>query len=85
MIDLYKYTGIHVYNDRLNERIYTCYKYNGESVVDYLLAPPGAFASTENFMVCNRNVHSDRSGLSFFLTDKTNGLHPSNKHTQQRI
>ena len=84
LIDLCKYTGLQICNGRLNESIYTCYKYNGESVVDYLLAPPGAFASIDNFKVCDKTVYSDHSALSFSLTNVTNGLHPVNKHTQQR-
>ena len=84
LIDLCKYTGLQICNGRLNESIYTCYRYNGESVVDYLLAPPGAFASIENFKVCDKTVYSDHSALSFSLTNRTNGLHPVNKDTQQR-
>ena len=84
LIDLCKYTGLQICNGRLNESICTCYKYNGESVVDYLLAPPGAFASIENLKVCDKTVYSDHNALSFSLTNRTNGLHPVNKHAQKR-
>ena len=43
LLDLCKYTGLQICNGRLCDSSYTCYKYNGESVVDYLLAPPNIF------------------------------------------
>ena len=39
LIDLCKYTGLQICNGRLCASKHTCCKYNGESVVDYLLAP----------------------------------------------
>ena len=75
LIDLCKYTGLQICNGRLCESAHTCYKYNGESVVDYLLAQPDAFAAIENFHIRDKSVYSDHCALSFSLTGKSQGTH----------
>ena len=75
LIDLRKYTGLQICNGRLCESVHTCYKYNGESVVDYLLAQPDAFEAIENVHICNKSVYSDHCALSFSLTGKSQGTH----------
>ena len=75
LIDLCKYTGLHICNGIQCESAHTCYKYNGESVVDYLLAQPDAFAAIENFHICDKSVYSDHCALSFSLTGKLHGTH----------
>ena len=42
LIEMCKYTGLQICNGRLTKSAFTCYKHNGESVVDYLLATPNA-------------------------------------------
>ena len=73
LIDLCKYTGLQICNGRLCESAHTCYKYNRESVVDYLLAQPDAFAAIANFHICDKSVYSDHCALSFSLTGKLQG------------
>ena len=73
-IHLCEYTGLQICNGRLCESAYTCYQYNGESVVDYLLAPPNAVAAIGKLEVCDKSVYSDHCALSFSLTGKLHGI-----------
>ena len=82
LIDLCKYAGLQICNGRLCDSGYTCYKYNGESVVDYLLAPPNAFTTIGNFKICDKLVYSDHCALSFSLLDKTPHLHNGKDRTK---
>ena len=80
LIDLCKYTGLQICNGRLCESAYTCYRYNGESVVDYLLAPPNAVAAIGKLEVCDKSVYSDHCALSFSLSGKLHGMKSGKKH-----
>ena len=68
LIDLCKYAGLQICNGRLCASKYTCYKYNGESVVDYLLAPSNFFDIIINFQIFDKLVYSDHCALSFALS-----------------
>ena len=47
---------------------HTCYEYNGESVVDYLLAPSNFFEMIRNYQIFDKLVYSDHCALSFALS-----------------
>ena len=83
LIDLCKYTGLQICNGRLCESAYTCYRYNGESVVDYLLAQPNAVAAIGKLEVCDKSVYSDHCALSFSLSGKLHGMKSGKKHLRQ--
>ena len=68
LIDLCKYAGLQICNGWLCASKHTCYKYNGESVVDYLLAPPNLFEMIRNFQIFDKLVYSDHCALSFALS-----------------
>ena len=68
LIDLCKYAGLQICNGRLCASKHTCYKYNGESVVDYLLAPSNFFYMIRNFQIFDKLVYSDHYALSFALS-----------------
>ena len=44
-----KYAGLQICNDRLCASKHTCYEYNGDSVVDYLLTSPNFFWHDQKF------------------------------------
>ena len=69
LLDLYKYIGLQICNGRLCDSSNTCYKYNGESVVDYLLALPNTFCLIKHFQILDGMVHSDHCALSFSLSN----------------
>ncbi len=47
---------------------FTCYKYNGQSSVDYCLVSPGLFDRVSTFSVCNFLPHlSDHCGIEVVL------------------
>ena len=68
LIDLCKYAGLQICNGRLCASKHTCYKYNGESVVDYLLAPPNCFDMIRNFQIFDKLVFSYHCALSSALS-----------------
>ena len=84
LIDLCKYAGLQICNGRLCGSGYTCYKYNGESVVDYLLAPPNAFTTIGDFKICDKLVYSDHCALSFSLLGESPHLHNGKDRTRPK-
>ena len=76
IIDLCNYTGLQICNGRLCESAYTCLRYNGGSVVDYLLVPPNAVTAIGKLEVCDKSVYSDHCALSFALMGKLHGINP---------
>ena len=83
LLDLCKSTGLVICNGRLgqdeNTGKMTCYTYNGESVVNYLLAKYSNFSQIMNFCVQDYGPYSNHAPVSFDI--KINTALP-NTHTK---
>ena len=67
MIDVCKCTGLQICNGRLSESIFTCYRHNGESVVDYLLAPTNLWKIISKLRILDKIAYSDHCPISFSI------------------
>ena len=75
LIELCKISGFEIQNGRNNlSEGFTCYRYNGQSTVDYLLSSNENSKLIKNFQVQSRTVDSDHCSLTFSLPakEKTN-------------
>ena len=74
LIDLCKMSGYGIQNGRINEHssVFTCYRHNGQSCVDYLLSNYEYSHLITNFVVQPRTVDSDHCALTFSLPMKQN-------------
>ena len=82
LINLCKTTGYQIQNGRINEKsnVFTCYRHNGQSAVDYLLARNDSAYLIQDFEVQPHTVNSDHSALTFSLPAKQITLHsPASK------
>ena len=73
LIELCKTSGYEIQNGRYNDssRCFTCFRYNGQSAVDYLLSKNENTALIKNFTVQPRTIDSDHCALTFSLPAKT--------------
>ena len=69
LLDLCKATNLRIVNSRLFENTdkMTCYTYNGESMIDYILTKSKHFEAFANVTVHNYNEFSNHAPISFSL------------------
>ena len=68
LLEMCKYSNLQIMNGRQNyPNNYTCHRYSGKSVVDYLLCHPTFKPSLMNFQIFDKNVFSDHCALSFSI------------------
>ena len=71
LIELCKYTGVQIINGRhpFKDKTYkpTCFKYNGNSTVDYLITSAANARFIRYFNVSSQDVDSDHSRITFVL------------------
>ena len=67
LIRFCKATALQIQNGRLASSKYTCYRHNGESVVDYLITSSTLTRSVTTFKVGDQDPHSDHCPLTFEL------------------
>ena len=90
LIDLCKSTGHAIQNGRINEQsnVFTCYRHNGQSTVDYLLSKNDQSHLIKNFEVQPRTIDSDHCALTFSLPakqGKSNEAQASNQEVKREI
>ena len=85
LIDLCRSTGYQIQNGRKTalSNVYTCYRHNGQSTVDYLLSRYDRSFLIKNFQIQPRTVDSDHCAITFSLplkttSDKSNRKTPDN-------
>jgi hypothetical protein len=75
LLDLCKSTDIRIVNGRLDSDANlgkpTCYTYNGNSVVDYLLTKACNFENISEFRVHDLTAHSNHAPISFSVKVRT--------------
>lgn len=64
---LCKTTGLRIQNGRKGISEFTCYRYDGESVVDYLITTPSLENWMPQFQVLDLDVNSDHCGIQYTL------------------
>ena len=92
LIDLCKISGFEIQNGRIadNSNVFTCFRYNGQSCVDYLLSNREHSHLITDFKVQPRTVDSDHCALTFSLPRKdilesgTHNLSQDNKQENTR-
>ena len=89
LIELCIGCGIQILNGRNlfsnNTNQYTCFRYNGKSIVDVLMTSADAVSRVTDFSILPRNINSDHSPLSFTLTFTLagrQGTKPQNPNTR---
>ena len=65
LTDICKYTGLHICSGRLTKNAFTCYKHNGESIVDYLLATFNATKYVSKINIADKTTDSDYCATTF--------------------
>ena len=65
LLEFCKTTGIQIQNGRKTLSKFTCYRHNGESVVDYLLASASTATKISNFQILDLDPSSDHCAISF--------------------
>ena len=85
LIDLCIKSGMQILNGRElfanDTNQYTCFRYNGSSVVDLLMTSADSLALIRDFSILARNTNSDHAPISFTLTLKHKTI-PQNKTTR---
>ena len=82
LIDMCKYTGLQICNGRLTKSAFTCYKHNGESVVDYLLATPNVNKYVSKINIADKTADSDHCAITFDVVGNQN-IQPQQKRTNK--
>ena len=73
LLEFCKITGLQIQNGRLNNQdTYTCYRHNGQSTVDYLLADKEGLRLISDFRIQPRDVNSDHCALTFSIATNKN-------------
>ena len=69
LIDVCKCTGLQICNGRLSESVFTCYRHNGKTVIDYLLAPTILWKIISKFRILDKMAYSDHSPIFFSIKE----------------
>ena len=85
LIDLCKSSGYQIQNGRKTEQsnVYTCYRHNGQSTVDYLLARHDRSHLIKNFQIGPRTVDSDHCAITFSLPRRDISYKPDKKSSDK--